>query len=122
MSSTTASSSKNMRAPGATLSPSSASTPRENATSVASGIVQLCWFAPCVVITPKINAGMAMPPSAANAGRAAARRSRSSPTTTSRLISSPTRKKNNVISPSSTTARGVAESNPKSTWRPHVLL
>ena len=43
-----------------------------------------------------------MPPSAANAGRAALRSVLSSPAYSSRLISSPTTKKNTTMSPSLT--------------------
>ena len=82
------------------LFPSRVRIPKANAMSVAMGIPQpiivfSCWFS---VIY--INAGITIPPMAAQNGSIASFISLSSPTMSSRFISKPMTRKNKVIKPS----------------------
>jgi hypothetical protein len=81
--------------------PSSSSTPRANAMSVAAGIAQPCsatgsrWLN--AIYT---SAGAIIPPTAAMAGSTACDGFASAPSSASRFNSRPTRKKNTAINPS----------------------
>ena len=80
--------------------PSSESTPKANAMSVAIGIPQPELVAFEALNKKNIPAGTIIPPKAANMGMAAFFGEESSPSTISRLISKPTNRKKIAINPS----------------------